>query len=66
MAHKAMREMEDEKDQIANDMNNQRNLSYTLEMNKGELHRHTAQIENDNKYLQQQMKDLKKEVDIMR
>ena len=52
MAHKAMREMEEEKDQISNDMNNQRNLSYTLEMNKGELHRQTAQIEYDNKNLQ--------------
>lgn len=58
MAHKALREVNDEKEAIISDINNHRNLSYSLEMNKEDLQRHASQVEHDNKYLKQQMKDI--------
>jgi uncharacterized protein YgfB (UPF0149 family) len=37
MAHKALREVNEEKEAIINDMHNQKSLSYSLEMNKEDL-----------------------------
>lgn len=37
MAHKAINEAAEERDQVLNEMNNHRNLSYTIEASKDEV-----------------------------
>lgn len=66
MAHKVIKELQEQKDNILYDIDNQKNLSQTLEANREDLGRHIAQLEADKAMMQQHMRDIQREMDIVR
>ena len=66
LAHKAMREIQEERDKMEIEINNHKALSLNNESNKEGLQRMCSQLEQDKQFMNQQLQDLKIESSALR
>ena len=66
LAHKAMREIQEDRDRLEIEINNHKAMNMNSENNKEGLQRICAQLEQDKNYMQQQIQDLKIEASALR
>lgn len=66
LAHKAMKEIQEERDKLEIEINNHRQMNMTQENNTEGLQRLCSQLEQDKNFMQQQINDLKIESSALR
>lgn len=66
LAHKAMRETQEERDRMNVELNNQRQFNVSQENGQESLQRMCSQLEQDKQFMQQQISDLRIESDALR
>ena len=66
LAHKAMREIQEEKDKMEIEISNHRNLYNSQETNQEGLQRMVQQLEQDKAFMAQQVQDFKIESEALR
>lgn len=66
LAHKAMREIQDERDRLEIEINNHKQMGMNLDSQQENLQRLCAQLEQDKCFMSQQINDLKIESSALR
>ena len=65
MAHKAMKEIEQEREIVLQEMDNQRNMSTVLDKNRDELNMNIQSMEGHIQILQQHVRDHQTEISVL-